>query len=56
MTTGQIMKIFGLSAFNDKELKSDEEILKMIESCKKLSDSMSCEYKILGREPGSSSC
>lgn len=45
MKTSDIMNIFGLSVYSDKELKTDEEILNLIRSCKKLTDAMRIETK-----------
>lgn len=39
MRTSDIMKIFGLKAYNDKILRTDKDILRVIAACKKLSDS-----------------
>ena len=40
MKASDIFEIFGLNIFVDKELTTDKEILKTIERCKRLSDSM----------------
>jgi hypothetical protein len=40
MRASEIFKIFGLQIFQDKELSSDQEILKTIERCKQLAESM----------------
>lgn len=45
MRVNDIYRIFGLSVFNDKELTTDEDILRVIENCKKLTDSMRMEDK-----------
>ena len=43
MKANDIYKVFGLSVFNDKVLRTDEDILRVIKNCKKLTDSMRVE-------------
>lgn len=43
MRANDIYKVFGLSVFNDKVLRTDKDILRVIKNCKKLSDSMRVE-------------
>ena len=40
MKLSEIMGIFGITAFSDRELKDEADILRTIEHCKKLGDSM----------------